>query len=389
MHEATLCLALALQSGGIDQRGGDWNWNAIDAASRGGALAFHALGCSGEKPPDVECTVPDVDPRWRWTQLKFGHERSVRVTLLVAPREDGYALYADANRDRRLDPDEELMGDGNVRELSLMQLADDGGTETAMERRILLRFQPRTAQLSIAPADQIEGSVAIGERSIAARRIDADSNGVWTDPQDVLLLDLDADGAFDPLRERFAFAPILKLGDRRLELRSDAQGRWLHVQPVHGQGRLRLVARSLPSGTKVLRMTASLVARDGSAYQIEGVDRDLELPPGEYRVASVSFSLAPGAHAIDFLFANLHDEKRVSWHALADGESLEIDPIGTLSFEVHLEEDDCRPAQSLRVQPAMHTQEGLLIVTASLPGCTVSLRSQSGETLATSSSGFA
>jgi hypothetical protein len=183
-------------------------------------------------------------------------------------------------------------------------------------------------------------------------------------------------------------------------VRSDEYGRRLSLGVLEGTGRVSLAfARTAAT---VLDLGATLVGRDGSAVGLRGPDA-VTVPVGEYRLSTVTLTLADpaGGRSWSYVFSDNGRRGELFWYKVAKDGSLAIDPIGRLEMAVELEADaPPRWDAVLRVNPALYTGDGLLIVTAYRgsptvtaseggPGAEVSLRDGVGRTFGATHSGFA
>jgi hypothetical protein len=139
----------------------------------------------------------------------------------------------------------------------------------------------------------------------------------------------------------------------------------LSLDVLEGTGRVSLAfARTAAT---VLDLNATLVGRDGSAVGLHGVDA-VAVPAGEYRLSTVTLTLADpaGGPTWSYVFSDNGRRGEMIWYKLAKDGTLAVDPIGRLEMAVNFEEENAplRPDANLRVNPALYTGDGLLIVTA-------------------------
>ena len=129
----------------------------------------------------------------------------------------------------------------------------------------------------------------------------------------------------------------------------------------------------------------------------------MTVPIGEYRLSTVTLTLADpaGGTSWSYVFSDLGRRGELRWFKIAKDSALALDPIGRLEMAVNLEADSpTRPNADLRINTALYTGDGLLIVTAYRgsptltasddgPGADVSLRDAAGRVLGSTRSGFA
>jgi hypothetical protein len=384
-----------------DSSGAPWSYVVPSAEDPFEPAPLRALALTPVKPADLVEKVTYRGKRRRYAQIRYGTPTSVRVTAVLDESGPGAAvLYVDANRDRRIEAIDKVAPDGTRRTWRLA-LALAGGEAAGSEpRSCIFRLGATGITLSFAALGYLEGRVVVGTKEHAARRVDGDSNGLWTDPKDQLWIDLNDDGKWDRAAEVFLYAPTLVLAGTRYGLRSDALGCRLTLNVLAGTGSVRLGLTGHPIAGKVAEISATLVGRDGAAVGISGAG-DTTVAVGEYRLAMVSLLLDDPAGGPPWLFIFSDNGRRgeAVWHAVSSGADLVIDPIGTLEFGTGLDASEAaRPGLPLDFQPTLYTSDGLLIVSAARgtpaasregPTGAIALCSADGRRLDTAHSGFA
>jgi hypothetical protein len=213
--------------------------------------------------------------------------------------------------------------------------------KTLHERRAaIFRLGVTGLTFSYAAAGYLEGQVQFAGRWHVVRRMDGDGNGLFTDLQDRLWIDLNDDVRWDSSSEQFLFASILPIGETRYAVRSDPFGQRLSVAPLEGSGTVRLVLakrRGLPAAVEV---AATLIGRDGSSIGLSGERAQATVPIGEYRLGTVTcaFEDAQGGPRWNFVFSDIDRRGEASWHTVEKGGTVAIDPIGALEFKTGMEQ---------------------------------------------------
>ena len=365
-----------------------------------------AITLSNERPPDLRETAEYHGTERRYAQLRFGSPDSIRIGIVLDQTSPSQVdLYVDGNRNRIIETGERVPPiEGRDRTWRVpLDVAITEPTGTRFVRReLLFRLGTTARTLSYAVLGYLEGTVEIAGRRIAARRMDGDGNGFFTDPQDRLWLDLDGDGRWDPASEQFLISPVLKIGESRYVVRSDEPGTWLLLEPLAGIGKLRLAlpARGEAEPPRVLQMAATLVGRDGSAISVSGTNREAEAPVGEYRLTALQVSLADpnGGLAWNFQFSGRVATPR--WFRVDQDSVVEIDPIGRLELRTGFDDSStCRAGEPLQVRPSLVTADGLHINAAFRgnqeailgykgPGARTRLQSTGGSPLDEANCGF-
>jgi hypothetical protein len=204
---------------------------------------LRAIGLSIEKPEDVIVKVKFRGTRQRYGQLRYGSPSSVRVTVVIDEIARGRAdLYVDANRNRRIEETDRVDGESRTGRVPLNLAIAEGETTHYTRRSAIFRLGSTGITLGHAAAGYLEGEVEFGGRSHAVRRMDGDGNGIFTDQQDRVWVDVNDDGQWDPASEQFLFTSILTIGDARYAVRSDPFGERLSVEPLKGSGAVRQAA---------------------------------------------------------------------------------------------------------------------------------------------------
>jgi hypothetical protein len=366
---------------------------------------LRALGLGARRPEDVIETASYRGTRRRYAQLRYGSPSSVRITVVLDEAAPGAAdLYVDADRNRRIEARDLVRGEGRTWRLPL-DVAIVAGEATRFERRAaVFRLGATGLTLGYAAAGSLDGRVRLGDREHAARRQDGDGNGLLTDAQDLLWIDLDDDGRWDATAEQFLYAGILPIGAARYAVRSDPLGTRLALTPLEGTGTVRLVAVRPASRARVAALEATLIGQDGSAIGLTDDGAEATVPVGAYRLGTVTLSLddPAGGPRWSYVFSDNDRRGEPRWYQVEKGGQVEIDPIGTLELVAGLVggEKPRRAGEDLELQPRLYTGDGLLIVTSYRgtpttpssdegPGAKVALRTTDGRPLALGHSGFA
>lgn len=342
----------------------------------------------------------------RYGELRYGDSDSRRVALLVLEPERGEAqLYLDLDRDRLLEEHERAPRQGDAWIVDLpVETRDEDGQLELVPRRVRFTLGERAGVFSACTMGYLEGAVQLGDVRVPVRRVDGDANGFFTDPRDQLWLDLDQDGSYSPLSELWLYTPLLELAGTRYALRSDRLGEDLEVSVVEGTGHLDLTLAVTGGAQSVRRLNALLVGRDGSAVGIRALGAPVEVPVGEYRLGMITLSLVDpdGGAEWSFVFSEPGGRRERTWYTLEKGGTLSIEALGELEFREGFASgpEALQPGDRLIGNPALYTQDGLLINTAyrglSAPrgrylsmNAQVRLEAPDGTVLATTSSGFA
>jgi hypothetical protein len=321
------------------------------------APPLRSIGLSRETPEDLIVKVNFRGERPRHAQLRFGSPSSVRVAVVLDQIGKGAAdLYVDANRNSRIEANDGVEGDNRTWRLPLDLAIVEGETTCYEHRAAIFRVGATGITLSYAAAGYLEGTVEIAGQRHAVRRTDGDGNGLFTDAQDGLWIDLNDDGRWDRSSEQFLFAPILPIGEARYVVRSEPFGKRLSLEQLVGSGTVRLALAKRQEVPAAVELAATLIGRDGSADGLAGERAQAAVPTGEYRLGTVTcaFEDPQGGPRWNFVFSDIGRRGEPPWYKVEQGGTVVIDPIGALEFKTGAEgAGSQRPADELRIQPQL------------------------------------
>ena len=236
------------------------------------------------------------------------------MTVVVDTTASGEVdLYADADRNLKIDDRDRVTAAACANQLVVanailrvplaVALIENSAVRT-VSRIVVFRLGASGQTLGFAVAGFLEGHVTLGEPetkaeqnapsvpTLAARRVDGDGNGLLTDMQDRLWIDLNRDGHFDPSSEQFLYTSVVNLDGTRYVVLSDELGCRLAFRPLVGTGTLRLVRKGHEpsSPAHAVEMHATAISRDGSVFAVTGSE-PATVPAGEYRLGTVTLAL--------------------------------------------------------------------------------------------------
>jgi hypothetical protein len=380
------------------------SWNYV-VPGEGAALEhppWKALAVGDEPPDGVSENVSYQGDKQFYAQLRFGSTDSIRLAIVLDELSSGESmLYVDADRDRTIEPGELVRGKNNTWRVPLDAVVGRKDPSANSARRIaVFRLGKVIRVLSVAVAGYLEGQADLDGRNVTARRVDADANGLFADVQDRVWLDLNNDGHWDPLSERFSVRPVLELPGGRYAVAADLFGQSLALKKLEGTGTLVLKAQPQTEGASVLDITATLVGRDGATFGLKGNGSQVTAPVGQYRLHSLAVTARESDEQPPWEFMFTHPGDRdYRWFDLLRNGTIEVNPLDRLILDVEGVDDSCQPGQSISVRPCVYTGDGLLINACTLrmagrssgseATCAfVTLSSSDGKSLSSTSSGF-
>jgi hypothetical protein len=351
------CVALALAGGG---RADGWRYVVPEAGDPFAHPPLRAIALSNTKPAGLKESA-----RYRGTpryaRLVYGSGRTAPVTVVADEVGPGDVdLYLDADRDGEITDKDRVKGDKLTWRAPLKAVVHVGDDLKEFPRTVCFRYNRLSRTLAVATCGYVEGKARLGGKEVRVRRTDGDANGLFADPQDRVWIS--EGGAWDPASEEFLFAPILRLGERRVALRADAWGLKLELAPLEGTGELKLALPSSLKPGQVREVAATFQSRDGVVATIRQAGGEATVPAGEYRISSLLLTLQDpaGGPAWGYVF-NDNGGKGPRWHRLAKDATLTLDPVGKLEFAAGADGKGCKAGASLTVRPALYTGDGLLI----------------------------
>ena len=326
-----------------------------------------SLPLSAKRPELVEGEPAYESGRPLYGLLRYGSDTSPQVVLVVDARYDGeFRLYVNAERDLDISAKHIAAGQGSLRRAAITsEITYLDRVAEQYPRQVIFRRGILGTSISVATLGYLEGQVQLGSRTVAARRVDGDANGLFSDLRDRLWLDLNADGKWDAFSEQFPMRPVLVLEGKRFAVRSDQAGTRLSLEEITGVGTIRLQLAALPTGTTIRELEVSLAGSDGSAYAARADGAAIEVPEGEYFVRAVRVSVEHGTpkKPWNFVFTRYELPAKQQWQTVNKGQEITLDPIGPLRLVLEGAELDkrIRPGHTITANPRLYTASGLLI----------------------------
>lgn len=221
-------------------------------------------------PDDLEVKVEFQGSKRHFAQFRYGTDDSTRVALILDQLSDDFSsfdLYVDLNRDRQIRPDEKIAGEDKTRIIELPVEIMNGGTPEHTERTIQFRKSVEENRFSIKTKGGYAAQCQIDGKSTNVWRVDGNANGLFSDVEDELWIDIDGDEKWNPIRERFLYRSAVRIGETRYAVRGDQLGTKIEFAHIDGEGQLSLDLNLAPE-TKITTVRASIFGNDGSAHSV-------------------------------------------------------------------------------------------------------------------------
>ncbi|MCA9265177.1 MAG: hypothetical protein KDA60_15055 [Planctomycetales bacterium] len=328
---------------------------------------YRRLELSPSPPVDLEVSLDRPSGKLQFAEWRYGSDSSTRVAIAVRTIETPAAkceLFVDADRDRRIDESERIDGGDTVFELKLA--AEWVGVDSSdfADRRVRVKWGE--GHLDVGTLGYVSQQVSLGRRTVSTRLVDGNANGLCTDGQDRLWIDLDGDGKWSPFREQFPVRPIITLQGTRYTMRvTPLEQLPLSLSENRDVGQLQLLLPCLDGKPNVeLRLLeVMLTTQDGAAYTIHGL-QPVTLPGGRYRIGAVRVSTMDSRHPepLNFVFAGAGAKGEREFHVRPDVLT-QVDVMGSLRFELEVRRaaKTGRNIETLWIDPRLYTEDDLLI----------------------------
>jgi hypothetical protein len=375
-----------------------------DLQQRARGVRWVSLALREQRPEDLSVSLRPGHQQPRFAGFVYGTPESRRVAVIVAQTASGeLALYVDGRRNRSVTERNLVSGSGDLRLLRLNaeQVIDD--VAHPYPREVLFQLPREGGPLRIATLTTPEHDVrpdddaAVG--ALRVRQADGNANGLFSDPRDLLLIDLDGDERFDPFLEAFPFRPVLESGGRRWFVHADQFGQRVQLHSATATGRLQLSTRVPDAGARVAELIFTVEGEDGSVFSLTGPSAVTDLPVGRYAASVLFAAIQPAGEERrwEYTFShNAHPAGRL-WIDIREGETTTLDPIGELTLDAVAKSRPTESATVLEIQPRLWTGTRLLVNSVQLsdvssysgPQCRTTVVNAEGRSLGSAQSGFA
>jgi hypothetical protein len=320
-------------------------------------------------PVGVEASVLLRDTGLREDQIAyfgsftFGDVRSTSVCVALST-EPTPRLFVDLDRNRKLTSNELIASNdsssGGPWALDLVpELTDGNGTTPPASNRLELRFDSEARHMIQLSAGCMKGETEFAGEPIKAIKLDRDANGLWNDAADRLLLDLNGDGRFDPIIERFSTAGIQTIRGRLVAIGLDKQGLRLDIREIREKGFLKPTLALNDTSAKIEMLEVEIESQAGILFRATLEQKEIEVPVGEYHIKSLRTTVRGESGCFQFVFLRSGD----------GGDPVRVDPdstkeielLGDLELASSLDSVKSGTDRSLLLMPSFNSQSGLYL----------------------------
>jgi hypothetical protein len=323
----------------------DAGWAFADEAARGGrsVLSYRTveLADAPAKPLHKD-DKPPAGARYGAVALGSGGKHRLGVVWDAA----GGSVWLDADGDGRYAAGERHAVGAKPVEVKVT-IPFGGGTKA--ERTLLLR--KRGDGLAHAVRGYTAGTVTLAGKAVAAFLTDGDADGCFDGAgADRVWLDLDADGAFDPLTEQFPLGTAISAGGTALLVRPRPDGMGAQVRERPNETGTLTVEVTRLARAEVVELAASYVSEFGELVVVRSADTPTPVPAGRYRVDSLRLKLADADGKVwRYSFSS---GERAFGLSVAKGKETVHKPLAGLRLTVSVEAGaGATPGDDVRVQP--------------------------------------
>ena len=335
-----------------------------DSAVEKPHLWFNGIRLDLQKdiPEDILVSAM-VDPdSCQFAQWHYGDSRSNRIALLVEKDGDKVSrVFLDQNRNRNFEWGEELEtrihhGKVWIAELAAKVGADDESVSSTRQ----VAIYPRKDRVRIQTLGFAKGEIKIAGEPLAVRRIDIDGDGIPVGNRDQLWIDLNSDGEFDAISERFNMADHLNLGDPQYIVRSDRLGHALTLTPQADLGQLKFSLKLADNSATVQKLEGTLRDENGMLIAVRLTDEPVSVPPGKYCLEQLVVELTDAKKTSWSM--NLSRSLDLGWIEVSSGKTQEIPLLHEFNFTGSPEHEyDQYTGFQSHLRPSVHTSNGLVI----------------------------
>ena len=361
---------------------------------------YRAISFRQDPPESLEGDF-QADPHAPYGQLPVGTASETALAVVWLPKaENGPTLWLDANADKRLTSDEQIVISGKSIEIPAKIRLQTNPEVKEIARTLLFRRPILGTGLRYAVVGYAAGRLQLGDDEHGALLVDGDADGCFDSVgQDRVWIDLDRNDRFDGLTEQFPLGkPVVKDG-RVYVVRSDPLAAAVcanHRKP--GEGKLRLTLASGPHSGEVAAFSTELISDIGELVEVDKLDEPFPVPHGKYRVYAMKLQMTD-SNGQKWHYTFHHRERRE--FSVPIGHETTIPLLARLAMQVNVDMNrgKANPSETVTVRPRVSSDDDMLYLSACTIGseerhrstersAKIVLLSPDGETIARGTSGF-
>ena len=263
------------------------DWTFVDESAVGGRSVVTFRTVELADAPSRPLHADDKPPAGsRFGSVGLGPGGRHRLGLVWHPATN--ALWFDADGDGRFSAAERVALGAKPHEAKVSVPFGDG---VRHDRTVMIR--KRGDGLAWAVRGYTTGTVTLAGRRVAAVLTDGDADGCFDGAgADRVWLDLDGDGAFDPLTEQLPLGTAITAGGTAVLIRPRPDGLAVTARERPGETGTLTVGVGTLAGAEVVELEASCVSEFGELVVVRAAGKPVSVPAGRYRVDSVRLRLA-------------------------------------------------------------------------------------------------
>ena len=344
-----------------------WSWQMVDIAQLGPAdFLFDGaeLEFTSDRPSDVKIIATVDEDFCKYGQWYFGDSSCKRVHVLAEMDGDRIScLWIDSNRDRIIHDDELIAtktADGQTWIAELDVAVRTNGSVVYAKRQIGITPKKKADRVRITTLGYASGQIKLAGQPVEVLRIDRNGNGIATENQDQIWFELNGDGEFDPISERFNLENSIELRNVRYSVRSDRLGHSLKLVPDKKTGQIRFVFKPFQKRAKVLRLEGALRDETGMLIAIRRNSEPVTVPTGSYCVENLVVEVRDTEGAVWRM--TLIRGKDVGWFSVQQNELHELNLLNSIYFEANaIHKRGVWTGHETQIAPKMLTSNGLVV----------------------------
>ena len=186
--------------------------------------------------------------------------------------------------------------------------------------------------MRIASLGYAEGKLDVGNRQLACRRMDNDGDGIPLGWRDELWIDVNDDGLFDEISERFNYQPWLEIEKIKYGLQSDPFGQELRLINAPALGTVEFRLNLADPAAQVIDWQGIFRDRFGSFVPMQMDRSTVEVLPGEYCIESLAVTVKDGSGDQWYLImSRLAD---ANWFKIEENQNRSIELLSNLEMKI-------------------------------------------------------